>query len=197
MSRVDAIIMASGLSTRMGQNKLLLPLGNSTVLGQLLRTFPYSCFERVTLVYHDQDVAKECEQYPLTLCHNSTPERGKSQTIACGIGASSPENGLLFMVADQPLLTAATIHQLVNTFCLHHQNIILPEIDSAPANPVIFPASLREELLSLTGDSGGREVIRLHPELVKQVPCTDEHEFYDVDTPAMYKEVVRQWNLEK
>lgn len=197
MSTIDAIILASGLSKRMGRNKLLLPLGDSTVFGQFLSNFLFSLFERVIVVYHSHDVAKVCTPYPVTLCHNDHPEHGKSYSIALGLAASSPTNAVLFAAADQPLLTSTTLCQLVATYHLSSHQIVLPEVNSAPANPVIFPPELRQELLLLKGDTGGREVIRLHPELILAVPCASRQEFYDVDTPAMYEEVVRQWNQVK
>ncbi len=57
MPKVDAIIMASGLSRRMGCNKLLLPLGDSTVVEQFLGRFPYALFQKVIVVYGDRQVA--------------------------------------------------------------------------------------------------------------------------------------------
>lgn len=196
MSRIDAVILAAGLSERMGADKLLLPLGNSSVIGQFLAGFPFALFERTIMVYHHEQLAAIARAYPVTLCHNDNPKAGISRSIRLAVSCAQRGNGIMFAVADQPLLTEHTLSRLIDIFHTNQQSIILPEVNGTPANPVIFPAGLRPELRRLRGDAGGRQLIRLYPELVRTVPCVSEHEFYDIDTPQLYQRVVKQWNLE-
>lgn len=196
MCRVDAIILASGLSRRMGCNKLLLPLGNSTVLGQFLSRFPYALFQKVVFVYGDQQVAAIARQYPVVLCNNSNPELGKSHSIHLGLSASKADDGMMFVVADQPLLTSATIRKLIEMFRDEKaKKIVVPKVGDKPANPVIFPATCRSEFAELRGDSGGRQLIVRQPDRVCHVPFASEEEFYDVDTPENYQKVVAKWQV--
>lgn len=197
MCRVDAILLASGLSKRMGCNKLLLPLGDSTVIGQFLSRFPYALFQKVIVVYGDQQIAALAREYPVILCHNQNPEAGKSHSIQLGVSLSSAEDGMMFAVADQPLLTSDTIQRLVEMFnkkCF--EKIIVPEIRGRPANPVIFPATCRSEFAELHGDSGGRLLIVKQPERVCYIAFDSDEEFCDVDTPENYQDVVQKWHLQ-
>lgn len=196
MCRIDAVILAAGLSERMGTNKLLLPLGNSTVISQFLGQFPFAQFENVIVIYHDQQVADIARTFPLSLSHNDNPRAGKSHSIKLGLAATNSLNGILFAVADQPLLKPDSISRLIDTFCDNLQRIVLPEVNGSLANPVIFPAELRSELQEMEEDQGGRELIRRYPERILSVPCVSEHEFYDIDTLAMYQTVVALWNQE-
>ena len=196
MPEIEAVILAAGLSERMGTGKLLLPLGNSTVIRQFLAGFPFSHFEQVILVYHDERVARIARAFPVSLCHNDNPKAGISSSIQLAVSCTQRGNGLMFLAADQPLLTGDTVIKLIETFHAHQHCIVLPEVNGSPANPVIFPAGLRSELKNLKGDSGGRQLIRKYPELVKTVSFSSEHEFYDIDTPQLYQRVVRQWNLD-
>ena len=197
MCRLDAIILASGLSRRMGCNKLLLPLGNSTVLGQFLSRFPYALFQKVVFVYCDQQVAAIARQYPVVLCNNPSPEVGKSHSIQLGLSASTAEDGVMFAVADQPLLTSATTQTLIEMFREKKaKKIIVPEVDGRPANPVIFPATCRSEFAELRGDSGGRQLIIRQPGRVCYVPFASKEEFCDVDTPENYQKVVTKWQIQ-
>jgi molybdenum cofactor cytidylyltransferase len=181
----------------MGCNKLLLPLGNSTVLGQFLSRFPYALFQKVVFVYCDQQVAAIARQYPVVLCNNSSPEVGKSHSIQLGLSASTAEDGMMFAVADQPLLTSATTQTLIEMFRENKaKKIIVPEVDGRPANPVIFPATCRSEFAELRGDSGGRQLIVRQPERVCYVPFASEEEFCDVDTPENYQKVVTKWQVQ-
>ncbi len=195
MIRLDAVIMASGLSRRMGCNKLLLPLGQSTVVEQFLRRFPFNLFQKVIFVFSDPQVAAIAGKYPVILCHNHDPEAGKSRSIQLGVSKSIAEDGILFAVADQPLLTGTTIQVLVETFSGHNcEKIIVPEVAGRPANPVIFPAVCRSEFVELERDSGGRQLIDKDPQRVRSVLFVSEDEFCDVDTPEKYQQILVKWS---
>ena len=196
MCRLDAIILASGLSRRMGCNKLLLPLGNSTVIDQFLCRFPYAHFQKVIVVYCDQQVATIAGNYPTTLCYNQYAKAGKSHSIQLGLSASTAEDGVMFAVADQPLLSCDTILKLVKIFSKNNSTkIVVPKVAGRPANPVIFPASCRSGFADLQGDSGGRQLILRQPERVCYVSFASEDEFCDVDTPENYQKILVKWPL--
>lgn len=193
MAELDAVILASGLSRRMGENKLLLPLGDSSVMHIFLGNFPYEIFREVIVVVADERVAAIGREFPVTLCRNTNPEQGKSHSIRLGLAASAATDGILFAVADQPFLQGSTIRKLVDVFCKEKNRIVVPEVLGLLRNPVLFPACLRAELLGLHGDAGGRMVIKQHPELVRCVPFADEAQFVDIDTPDAYNEVIDLW----
>jgi molybdenum cofactor cytidylyltransferase len=194
LCKIDAVILASGLSKRMGGNKLLLPLGNSTVISQFLSRFPYTLFQRVIFIFSDQQVGGAAAQFPILLCYNATPEAGKSQSIQLGLAASTAKDGIMFAVADQPLLKSTTIHKLVTAFKMNKTSIVLPEVDGKPGNPVIFPSECRAELCQLQGDDGGRQVIKKYPKRVRSIPFPSADEFVDIDTPGMYQKVTALWD---
>ena len=195
--RLDTVIMASGLSRRMGCNKLLLPLGKSTVVEQVLSRFPYALFQKVIFVYSDRQVAAIAGKYPVALCHNQSPQAGKSNSIQLGLSMCTADDGIMFAVADQPLLTGATIRTLVEMFCrLDCKKIIVPEVAGRRANPVIFPVSCRREFAELRGDSGGRQLIARELGRVCAVPFTTGDEFCDVDTPEKYQQIVKKWSFQ-
>lgn len=190
MLRVDAIILASGLSKRMGQNKLLLPLGNTTLLEVFLEKFPFALFNEVLLIVSNSAVAQVASKYPLTICWNSHPEYGKSWAINLGVKQSSATDGLLFCVADQPLLKQETVNLLLKTFTATPNLIIIPRAEGLPRNPVIFPAKFKRELEKLKGDDGGKSVREKHPELQSFVEFENVLQFYDIDTPENYKKLL-------
>ncbi len=193
MGELDAVILASGLSLRMGCNKLLLPLGSSTIIEKFLTNFPYSLFGKVILVYSDNMVGEVSDQFPVETCYNCSPESGKSHSIHLGLGASDAKKGIMFLVADQPLLSKRTVEKLVRSFAADPRRIVVPVIDGSPRNPVIFPVDCRAELLAQKRDCGGREVIKNNLERVQAVECFSPDEFYDIDTVEMYEKVLTLW----
>lgn len=193
MAELSAIILAAGLSSRMGCNKLLLPLGDTTVLGALLTNFPFPLFHQTCVIVSNDETKEVAQSYPVEIVTNSHPQKGKSGSIHLGIHATPTENGLLFMTGDQPFTRPATIEKIVSTFYDYPEHIICPKFENYRANPVIFPHQLRQELLQLEKDNGGRQIIDRFPERIKFVKLHDRSEFFDIDTPEDYEEAQRLW----
>ena len=115
---------------------------------------------------------------------NPAPEKGMSSSVRLGtayICQTGAYDGILYAVADQPHLKAGTVEQLVKAFEKEPDCILAPESNGKRGNPVLFPASLFEELLNVTGDRGGRQVIAAHPDLLRTIAVPSE-ELQDIDT---------------
>ena len=97
------------------------------------------------------------------------------------ICASGAYDGILYAVADQPNLKAATVLRLIEAFTAEPGCIWAPEAEGKRGNPVIFPAALFAELIQVTGDRGGCQVIAAHPDLLRTVSVPAE-ELKDIDT---------------
>ncbi len=193
MTKPCAVILAAGLSVRMGSNKLLLPLGHSTVLKQFLHRFPFDLFGKVIVVYSKSSVAKEAEQFPVELCKNQSPETGQSHSIQLGLKACRTKNAVMFLVADQPLLQPPTIEKLIRISQKNPGHIVLPEVNGTPRNPVVFPPEFHDEINILQGDCGGREVLKNNPGKIVRQSFHNADEFLDIDTDEMYRRVVNLW----
>lgn len=191
MSKIAAVILASGGSARMGANKLLLPLGGSTVFDQMLSRFPYHLFSRTVTVVADGAVAQVCESHPVTVVQNTTPEAGKSATIRLGVEACRDMGGILFLVADQPLLQPETISRILHGW--DGETFRVPTVSGVQGNPVLFPNWSFGELMALTGDTGGKAVLAAHPKKVHTIVCDYPQEFLDIDTDDAYQKVAALW----
>lgn len=194
MLNVDAVILASGLSRRMGTEKLLLPFGHTTVLEFFLSRFPFSLFEEVFLISSINTHALANNKFPLNICINEHRSKGKSYAIRQGAQLSMAVDGVLFSVADQPLLEEKTIIQLLKAFSKEPDSIIIPRAGGKPRNPVIFPASLRPEFQQLRGDEGGKIIIDNNREMVQFVEFTNIEQFLDLDTPEKYQQLLALLN---
>lgn len=190
MIEVDAIILASGLSRRMGTNKLLLPLGKKALVEKFLDSFPFGDFHETIFVYSDRAVATLVSHLKLTLCKNTNPGEGQSRAIREGLGFSRARDGLMFFVADQPLLSPDTITTLLARFQDRPESIVVPRVDGKNRNPVIFPACFRNDLSLLKGDVGGRKVIQQNQGKVSYQDFDCAQEFVDVDTLEHYSYLV-------
>ncbi len=207
-ARTAAIILAAGSSSRMGQgrHKLLLPLGTRPVLAHVLEAALASRARPILVVlgYQAEQVRASLGAYTthpdLTWLDNPDYAQGMSSSLQVGLRAiidpAVPQlssDGALILLGDQPLLTARIIDALLATRISSGRRIVAPLYAGKRGNPVLFDASLFPELLTVTGDEGGRKVIERHRQEVATVELESELASYDVDTWESYQRVVEEW----
>ena len=89
---------------------------------------------------------------------------------------------MIFLVCDQPLLSATTLGILVATHQQTGRGIVASEYDGTLGVPALFGREFFLELLALEGTGGAREIIRTHRDRAIGVPFPDLA--IDFDTPA-------------
>ena len=87
---------------------------------------------------------------------------------------------MLFLVCDQPGIQAATIQKILNEGCLHKNSIVCAGYDGMRGNPVLWGSTYFQELMHLTGDTGGRQLMKQYEEKIRIVECAPE-ELKDID----------------
>lgn len=179
---LTAILMASGHSKRMNTNKLLLPFQGKPMIEHTLQAIKSCSFDRVIVVAKDKAVLQLALQYGFQSIYNEQSQLGQSISIRLGVSHSDKQSAFMFLVGDQPCLTSNTIEELILLHKDSPHQIILPTSMGNNKNPVIFPPQVRNELLSLEGDMGGRTVIKNHPELVLKFEFGNQPDFFDIDT---------------
>lgn len=188
---VTAIVMASGLSSRMGTDKLLLTLNHKPVYSYVIDTCAQvkqaGLLEEVLYVSNTAKALAAARAAGLIGIANPTRELGKSQSIVRGVRAAKPGHALMFLVADQPLLSPLTLELLIRTYWQHADKIVAPQFAGKRGNPVIFPPAAREGLAQLTGDQGGNVLMRDFE--VLEVPMVDAWEGFDVDTREQFEAI--------
>lgn len=177
------IILAAGMSRRFGRNKLLTGFNGRPLADWTFKAVEAAGCEpgAVTVVWHDPSVAVLSEAYGYNTCYNAAPEEGQSASVRLGIDASGAAGAYLFLTADQPLLSGQTIAGMLSAFPLGKGKIMMASWQGKVGNPVIFDARFKSELLGLTGDTGGRRIIKLHPEAAVQYEVGFAEELMDVD----------------
>ena len=93
----------------------------------------------------------------------------------------------MFFTGDMPFLEEKTIFEIISEF---DGRITIPVVSGKRCSPVIFPNRYKEELLSLSGDVGGREIIKKENNL-NFIEFFDKKQFMDIDREEDLKAVIK------
>lgn len=186
--RLGCVIMAAGSGSRFGGNKLLALFRGRPLYRWCLEAIPADIFQTVHVVTGCREIARAARERGFRVIENHQPERGVSHTIALGLEPLLEWDGVMFLTADQPLLTAQTVLGLVQQFWQEPGCIVAAASGGQRGNPCLFPRDLLPELMKLEGDRGGAGVIRTHSERLRlvEVPAW---ELADCDTAENLKKL--------
>lgn len=178
---IGCLIMAAGNASRFGENKLTASFAGKSLFSLALAAIPADTFARVTVVSQYPVLLQEAEQAGFHAIRNDRPGDGISRTIRLGTEAMADCAGILYMVADQPLLRQETVLRIVQDWRQHPGCIVGAAHNGHRGNPCLFPARFFPELCALEGDRGGSSVIRRHEDALRLVEAA-EPELSDCDT---------------
>ncbi len=186
---IVAVVLAAGLSKRMGQPKLLLALDGTPVLRHAVERVLAGGLDEIVIVVpptHDEFKAALAGMR-VRFAVNPNPEAGQGTSIAAGIAALPPgTEAALVALGDQPHLPPQVIPALIDAFKDGRRAIAAPRYREGQGNPVLFGVQVFSELRALTGDRGARSIVDREPGRVTWVDL-DLPMPSDVDTLEDYE----------
>jgi molybdenum cofactor cytidylyltransferase len=184
--RVAAVVLAAGGSERFGTPKQLLPWERDTLLGRVVDVALASQADPVIVVLGHQ--ADDCRaalgDRPVQVVVNPDWAQGQSTSVQAGL-AALPANvsAALFPLVDQPGVSPAVLNALIERHRATLAPVVWPEYRGQRGNPVLFDRVTFPQLNRLTGDTGGRPVLKAHAGQAERVPITEPGIVIDIDTP--------------
>ena len=169
---VTLILLAAGDSRRFDGNKLLYPLEGKPLyrhLADRMVALRGSTFEKICLVSQYEEILAGAREMGFEVCRNDRSDLGISRSVHLGLSMAGEEDVCCFAVCSGKGLG-----------CLGCRERAGDKIRLG--NPAIFAPGYRRELLALTGDVGGRKIIKKHPEDLYVFQVSDAAELEDVDT---------------
>ncbi len=186
---ISAVILAAGESRRMGQVKQLMPLGDSTILEQVIDNVMNSNVNELIVVlgYKAEEVKKTIRSKQVKTVINPDYVQGMSTSIVAGIKMVNRDTrAVMIVLGDQPFIDSKTINDLITAFSINDKGIVIPVFQGRRGNPVIFSIKYKNELLNLKGDIGGRDIVSRNPDDVQELMVNCEGVLTDIDTPESY-----------
>ena len=187
ISTLSLIMLAAGNSRRFGSNKLLYEIDGVPMYLRTLTKLQKAASElgncEIIVVTQYEEIAAKAQESGARVLINPHPECGISSSMQIGLAAAKESSACLFTVSDQPWLTTETIVNLVHKFLAEHKGMACTLLGTKTGNPCIFSRKYYQELLGISGDKGGKQIIKRHPEDVTYLELKDARELTDVDTP--------------
>jgi molybdenum cofactor cytidylyltransferase len=178
-------ILAAGASTRLGQPKQLLPFRGRSLLRHAAETALASVCRPVVVVLGAgaEQLRNELSALPVTVTLNPAWAEGMASSIRAGLGTVTSEanepDSVVIMLCDQPLITAATLDQLVKVQRTENRGIVACEYEDTLGVPALFSRKYFPELAGLAGDQGARKIIVKHNNSLSRIPAPEAA--FDVD----------------
>ena len=188
---ISAILTAAGESTRMGQPKALLPWGSTTLVEYQIACLAGSGVSDVLVVLGHQadEVTPRVRTTQARFVLNPLYKLGKTTSIKAGLREiDAGADAILLLAVDQPRTT-----EIISTVIRAHFErgalITSPRFHGRGGHPLIFSASLREELQKISEEREGiREVFRAHRHEVTEVELDDPIVTLDLNTREDYEQ---------
>ncbi len=208
--KIALIMLAAGNSRRFGSNKLLYEIDGRPMYQHILEKLMkvaegirkeaetgdksnsasgrmiapddaeiVGC--QVTAVTQYEEIERAARAAGARVYYNPHPDEGISSSLQIGLKANLEADACLFTVSDQPWLSVETIEQLIRLLKSSGKGIACVSCSGKLGNPCIFTRKYYDELLSITGDRGGKSVITAHREDTAVLAVEDPWELTDMD----------------
>ncbi len=188
---IAAVVLAAGLSRRMGQAKLLMPVGGRAIVRYVVESVLAGGVDSVWVVTGPdvEPIETALAGLEVQIAVNPAPEEGQASSLRAGIAAlPASVDAVLIALGDQPSLAPSIIPALLAARRTSPKLIVAPRYRDGQGNPVLFKREIFPELLRLTGDQGARPIIQKEPARVEWVEL-DLPMPPDVDTQDDYEKI--------
>lgn len=195
--RIAAVVLAGGLSQRMGTSKPLLPWGQTTVIERIVQTLlPFKLAEVVVVTgYKANQVERVLKNYEIRTVFNPIYLKGEMlSSLQVGLRALPNDvSAALVVMGDQPQMLPRVLHRILRAGAHNPDTLVAPYYQAQRGHPILIPRRFWPSLLNLASGAP-RDVINQHP--ITHVLVDTDSVLRDIDTPDQYAQEKRLAGLE-
>jgi molybdenum cofactor cytidylyltransferase len=188
---IVAVVLAAGLSSRMGKPKQTLRIGGKSMLEKVLEVFRKSKVDAAVVVLgaREREVRKKVAFKGEKVVYNPRYAEGMSGSLKLGLTEAGPwAEAVIVALGDQPYITSATVNKLVKAYRDSAAPVVVPVYKGRRGNPVLFDRRIFAQIMRISGDEGAKSVIEKNRSALLEVTVEDQGVLTDIDTPDDYKE---------
>jgi molybdenum cofactor cytidylyltransferase len=182
-----AVILSGGESRRMGSPKALVPYRGKTFVEHLIEVtrHPRVGITRIVVGAHADEIRGRLTAHAKEVVVNQDWAKGQLSSIQTGVRSlpASGTDGMILCPVDHPIVTAELVARLIEEFDASGKSIALPMYRGRRGHPLIFRATLYEELLAASAEVGARQVVWAHEADTCAVATEEEGVVLNINDP--------------
>lgn len=188
--KIAAVVLAAGLSTRMGKPKLLLPWGHTTVIGQVVGTLVQAGIDEIIVVSGAtrQAVHEALAGLPAQVVFNAR-YREDSMLVSLQIGLaalSKRVEAALVVLGDQPQMQASVVEAIVAAYRHQPRHLVVPSYQLRRGHPWLIRRSLWADVQAVSASVTLRQFLAAQAVHIQYVNVATDSILLDLDTPEDY-----------
>lgn len=196
MTKITAIILAAGKSTRMGSPKMLLPWGDTTIIEHVISMFAKAEVDDIVVVTGGareqvEAIVLECEKsFPVRSVYNSDYMNGDMlSSIQCGLRHITEENvgAAMIGLGDQPQVQEGSVRLLCEAYSQTQSPLVVPSFQMRRGHPWLVARALWKELIEMSPTQTPRDFLNAHAKDIHYVNLNTPSILADLDTPEDYR----------
>ncbi|HVN55907.1 MAG TPA: nucleotidyltransferase family protein [Anaerolineaceae bacterium] len=191
---IAALVLAAGLSRRMGSPKMLLPWGQTTVVGSVVGALQAAEVPEILVVTGAvrEELEKALSGRPVRFVHNPEYANGEMLvSLQVGLSALPPAcTAALTVLGDQPQIQPEVVRAVCATAGEHPGALVMPSYQMRRGHPWILPARLWLEVQAIRRPQTTRDFLQAHAPEIIYVNVDTPTILMDLDTPEEYQKAV-------
>jgi CTP:molybdopterin cytidylyltransferase MocA len=195
-SKICAIILAAGYSSRMKRFKPLMRLGDMAILERGIQLFRTVGVEdiRVVVGYRCDDIIKTLKPLGIRWLFNRQYQNGMFSSVVTGIKSLEPNKEAFFILpADIPLVSRQTVFDLLAAHLSGRGRILHPCFQGKRGHPPLISTAYAHAIIRWNGKGGLRSFLEKYASDAVNIEVADEGILLDLDTPADYRNLINRY----
>ena len=194
--KTGAVIVAAGMSSRMGDFKPMLNIGSISIAQRVIATLQQCGVDRIVVItgYQAAVLERHLANKGVVFLRNENYETTQMfDSAKIGLAYLKDKcDRILFTPVDIPLFTAATVNKLLRS----GEILVCPECEGKIGHPILIYSSLVQQILEHDGEGGLKGAINKLDVPMVQLHVDDPGVLHDADTPADYESLLRYHNMQ-
>lgn len=189
MDKIWAIVLAAGKSTRMKQQKLLMPFNGKTIVETVISKIIPVLKSNIMVVLGSNraEIEEKINHFPIESCFNINYEEGMLSSVVCGFNLLPDDAAAaLIFLSDQPQIDTEVIRAVIKEWEHSGKGMVIPTFKGKRGHPVLIETKYKKEINRLDPEKGLRQLMQKFPQDIAEVEVSKEEILRDIDTPADY-----------